>query len=169
MRYTTLIDITQMADVYRNHNARLLYLHLVCIAGYHDDDRDKTRVSIRTLAAQTGLTISAVRHALKVLTAAKLVTQKDGVITVTKWVLTQEITARAKTVKQQQAADERKREEKRVEQQYRRMSTDEADATLISTYEAFLKQQADGTLGMVGKRYLDDNKDKYNNLKSKKR
>lgn len=169
MRYTTLIDITQIADVYRNPNARMLYLHLVCIAGYHDDDRDQTRASIRTLAAQTGLSISAVRHALKVLVKAGLAAQKDGVTTVTKWVLTQEITARAKTVKQLQAAEERKRDEKRVEQQYRRMSSDEADAALISTYEAFLKQQADGKLGMVGKRYLDDNKEKYNNLKSKKR
>lgn len=112
MRYTTIIDITQQPAVYRNINCRLLYLHLCLMAGYHDNDRDLCHVSIRQLAAQIGLTISAVRHALRILSNAKLVTLQPSVITVSKWTPGEAITARPKTKReatQQQAALERQR------------------------------------------------------------
>lgn len=112
MRYTTIIDITQQPAVYRNINCRLLYLHLCLTAGYHDNDRDIVQVSIRQLSAQTCLTISAVRHALRMLSNAKLVTVQPSVITVTKWTPGEAITARPKTkreAQQQQQAQERQR------------------------------------------------------------
>lgn len=77
MRYTTLIDISENAAVYRNPNTRLLYLHLALKSGYHDADRDIINTSIRRLAMETGLTISAVRHALHVLEEAALLNRKN--------------------------------------------------------------------------------------------
>lgn len=86
MRYTTIIDITEETGVYRNKNARLLYMHLVLKAGYHDDDRDTTRLSIRQMADGAGISVSACRHALKILTDANLVSKEDGQWRVLKWV-----------------------------------------------------------------------------------
>ena len=67
MRYTTIIDIRDFPELYRNQNLRLLYLHLVLKSGYHDDDRDQVHTSIRRLGYETGLTVSAVRHGLAML------------------------------------------------------------------------------------------------------
>lgn len=50
MRYTTIVDISEYASLYRNHNARLVYLHLALRSGYHDNDRDLIDVSVRRLA-----------------------------------------------------------------------------------------------------------------------
>lgn len=87
MRYTTIIDITERADLYRSVSARLLYLHLVCIAGYHTDDRDQVHTSLRKLSADTGLTVAAVRHALRQLHKAGLVEHReDGGLDVRKFV-----------------------------------------------------------------------------------
>lgn len=86
MRYTTLIDISESKDLYRNPNVRLVYLHLVLKSGYHDNDRDICTTSIRNLAAATGLTIAATRHALKQLTKAKLVERINTAYKVKKWV-----------------------------------------------------------------------------------
>lgn len=86
MRYTTVIDISEFRDVYKNVNTRLLYLHLALKCGYHDADRDVIIVSIRRLAMDSGLTVSAVRHALGVLERAQLVTKSGTGWRVTKWV-----------------------------------------------------------------------------------
>lgn len=94
MRYTTIIDITEVPAIYRNVHARLLYLHLVLIAGYHDDDRDFCNTSIRRLAADVGLTESAVRHGLKVLERARLLEARDGTYKVKKWLPQTSISAR---------------------------------------------------------------------------
>ena len=96
MRYTTLIDISEIPALYRNVNARLLYLHLVLIAGYHDDDRDLADISIRRLAIDTGLTVSATRHALRMLQDAKLLSRADGLWLVKKWMPAQKIQGRPK-------------------------------------------------------------------------
>lgn len=72
MRYTTVIDITETPELYRNINVRLLYLHLCLKSGWHDADRDRISVSIRTLAADCGLTVSATRHAIRKLMEAQL-------------------------------------------------------------------------------------------------
>lgn len=77
MRYTTVIDISEFPALYRNHNARLVYLHLSLKSGYHDDDRDLIDISIRSLAAAVGLTVSATRHSLRVLEQAEMIT-RDG-------------------------------------------------------------------------------------------
>lgn len=87
MRYTTIIDVSADPLVYRNMNARLLYLHMALKSGWHDDDRDRLTMSIRQLAAGAGLTVSATRHAIVVLTKAKLISRdsESGVWTVKKW------------------------------------------------------------------------------------
>lgn len=76
MRYTTIIDITELT-LYKNRNTRLVYLHLCLACGYHSEDRDEVRASLRSLASECGLTLSALRCALAQLAAAGLVTRKD--------------------------------------------------------------------------------------------
>lgn len=78
MRYTTIIDITEIPDVYRNSNVRLVYLHLVLKSGYHEDDLDKIKLSVRGIMYGTGLSLSAVRHALQVLEKNGLLEKRDN-------------------------------------------------------------------------------------------
>lgn len=85
MRYTTVIDISDMPEVYRNQAARLLYIHMALCAGYHDEDRDQVRQSLRVMAARAGLTLSAVRHALGLLQRAGLVSREADAWKVKKW------------------------------------------------------------------------------------
>lgn len=85
MRYTTVIDISDMPEVYRNQAARLLYIHMALCAGYHDDDRDLVRQSLRVMAVRAGLTLSAVRHALGLLQRAGLVSREGEAWRVKKW------------------------------------------------------------------------------------
>lgn len=94
MRYTTIIDISELPAIYKNKHTRLLYIHMAMKAGYHDDDRDILDCSIRRLAAAAGLSISATRHALAVLERAGLVTRDCSRWRVKKFVLEQKITAR---------------------------------------------------------------------------
>lgn len=120
MRYTTIIDIRDLPALYRSTSVRLLYLHLCLKAGYHDADRDILRASVRGLAAETGLTVSAVRCALDALTKARMIARGDGIIRVRKWIPEQAITARAKTERQQRqitAEAERRREKEAYERQ----------------------------------------------------
>jgi hypothetical protein len=60
------------------------------------------RMSIRAIAADTGLTVSATRHALALLLRAKLIERNGDVWRVYKWIPEQTITARPATKKQQQ-------------------------------------------------------------------
>ena len=85
MRYTTVIDISDMPEVYRNQAARLLYIHMALCAGYHDDDRDLVRQSLRVMAVRAGLTLSAVRHSLGLLQRAGLVSREGEAWRVKKW------------------------------------------------------------------------------------
>lgn len=110
MRYTTVIDISEMPSVYKSHNATRLYLHMSLKAGYHDNDRDLLTASIRTLAADTGLTVSATRHALAVLTKARLIAKVGDIWAIRKWVSEQPIMTRPKTAKQQAADAEKARQ-----------------------------------------------------------
>lgn len=105
MRYTTTIDITELPQVYRNINARLLYLHMTLKCGYHDDDRDMLDASIRTLAADVGITIAATRHALVVLERAQLVKKEGSRWRVTKWLMSPEISKRVARKKPQDDAE----------------------------------------------------------------
>lgn len=97
MRYTTVIDITECPPVYRNRHAREVYIHIALTAGYHDDDRDQVKISIRRLAAELGISVSACRHALGVLTKYKLVSRQRGRLFVRKWVSERAITPREQT------------------------------------------------------------------------
>lgn len=94
MRYTTIIDISELPMVYRNHNARLVYIHMALKCGYHDDDRDLLAISIRNLAWATGLTVSATRHALAVLERSGLLAKDGEKWRIKKWVAEPSVTPR---------------------------------------------------------------------------
>lgn len=102
MRYTTVIDISEMPEVYRNATARLVYLHLALKAGYHDNDRDRASVSIRRLAMDVDVTVSAARHAIRQLERAGLLKREGAAFVVKKWVEEQTITTRARTKREMQ-------------------------------------------------------------------
>ena len=106
--------------VYRNDNAKLVYLHLVLISGYHDEDRDQTTISIRQIAYDTGLTISAVRHSLKVLQSIGLLSRSGITWTIKKFVLEKQISPRIKSEKKRLAAENLEREKQIKEEQERR-------------------------------------------------
>lgn len=98
MRYTTVIDISEFRSTYRNLNARLLYLHLALKSGYHDDDRDLITISIRRMASDAGLTVSAARHALATLEKDGLVKKTDdGRLKILKWIVAEVPTPRRQT------------------------------------------------------------------------
>ena len=120
MRYTTVIDIREFPQIYRNNNAKLVYLHLVLISGYHDEDRDQTPISIRQICYDTGLTISAVRHSLKVLISAGLLTRSGITWTVKKFVLDKPISPRIRSEKKRTAAENLERERIIKEEQSQR-------------------------------------------------
>lgn len=153
MRYTTIIDISEIPLIYRNPNARLLYLHLALKSGYHDDDRDLVNISIRRLAMETGLTLSATRHALQQLEACQLLQRQGAAWIVKKWIGEQTITARPKTEKKRremeearrrEAADreerERSQEEKRREKELRKTGK----TSFMLYYESQLELAAQG-------------------------
>ena len=102
MRYTTIIDITEWPNLYKNPAVRLVYIHLVLKSGYHDHDRDLIDISIRKLAWDTGLTVAAARHALGQLIRYHLLARQGRLWYVRKFVLEQPITGRAKTKRQEQ-------------------------------------------------------------------
>lgn len=110
MRYTTIVDISEFPTIYRNTNARLVYLHLVLKSGYHDNDRDLVALSLRRIAAEVGLTLSATRHAISQLEKAQLLNRQGPVWFVKKFVLEKSITPRAKSEKKLKEAEIRERE-----------------------------------------------------------
>ena len=119
---------------------------------------------------EAGLTVSATRHAIRILLKAGLLKRQGRTWTVLKWVMTPEITSRQKTGKaarQAAEAEERERQQRAYELKNRRRSAQEQDNDLITTYENYLKSQADGTIGMVGKQFLQRRKAEYQALKSK--
>ncbi len=121
MRYTTVIDISEISEIYKNPTARLLYLHMSLKAGYHDADRDLVRLSIRRLSADVGVTVSATRHALHQLERSGLLTREGELWRVKKWVEEQQITTRAKTKREMQEQIqrlERQRQQVILEQQH---------------------------------------------------
>lgn len=98
MRYTTIIDMTATPELYKCVNARLVYLHLCLIAGYHDYDRDIAHIGLRTLAEQVGITFSAVRHAIKLLERYHYIERSPLGWKVTKWLPSEQPTPRPKKV-----------------------------------------------------------------------
>ena len=120
MRYTTIIDIREFPQIYRNNHAKLVYLHLALISGYHDEDRDQTPISIRQICYDTGLSLSAVRHSLKVLISAGLLTRSGIIWTVKKFVLDKPISPRIRSEKKRSAAENLERERIIKEEQSQR-------------------------------------------------
>lgn len=121
MRYTTIIDITDIPQVYNNINATRIYLHLCLTCGFTADDLDTIRISYRQLAAQLSMTLSAVRHSLSLLIRYHLITIEDNIITVRKYLPKAEYKDRPKT--QQEYKDEQYR--KKVKADFE-MSMEEA-------------------------------------------
>lgn len=105
MRYTTVIDISEIPEVYRCLNCRLLYIHMSLKCGYHDADRDLIRISVRNLAYRVGLTVSATRHALRILERSKLLTREGDSWRVCKWVEPAEIHRRPTKAQAKTAGD----------------------------------------------------------------
>lgn len=153
MRYTTIIDISEFPAVYKNINARLIYLHLALKSGYHDNDRDLIDISIRRLAAAVGLTLSATRHALGQLEKANLITRQGSLWFVKKWVIESTISTRAKTARQQKAIEaeaerraenERRERENLIEKQRRENLRAQGKTSFMLYYEDLLKKAAAG-------------------------
>lgn len=155
MRYTTIIDISEQPAVYRNINVRLLYLHLCLKCGYHDHDRDIYDRSLRSMAADCGLTLSAVRHALHILEQAQLVIKVGGVWQVRKYIQSAAPTPRPKTKRQQhetdisqereQANQERERQAE-IERQRREQNHASGTNDFLIYYEQKLKDAANGDI-----------------------
>jgi membrane-bound lytic murein transglycosylase len=172
MRYTTIIDITEVPEVYRNHNARLIYLHLTLKSGYRDNDRDMIKISIRNLAMRTGMSVSATRHALSILTKHNLLSRAGETWIVKKWIIEDTITPRAKTKKQQRAQDaaqvqrEQQAERERREEQERRYRTELEKAgktSFMVYYEGLLRKAKDGDQEAQAK--VDKYREDYENQK----
>lgn len=127
MRYTTIIDITEYPVIYRNINARLIYLHLALRSGYHEQDRDLIDISIRGIAASVGVSISATRHALGQLQKAGLIARQGENWKVTKYVMQETPGKRPQTKREQQLEIERL---KRQEEQARKDAQDSEKARI---------------------------------------
>ena len=154
MRYTTIIDITEVPAVYRNPHSRLLYIHMALKAGYHDDDRDVLDMSLRNLAAASGMTLSACRHALRILENAQLITRHGDVWMVKKWLPAAPISARPKkTAPDQDAAREaerklRERQERKEnqERQAREAMAEQGKTPFMAYYEGLQAKAAAGDM-----------------------
>lgn len=168
MRYTTIIDITEQPAVYRNHNARLVYLHMVLKSGWHDNDRDIIEISIRSLAAAVGLTVSAVRHAMVVLERAGMIKKQGTVWTVRKWIIEETPTPRPRTKQQQRQLDamaERRKaeqirdQERELEAIERLKNFDEGKSSFMLFYEDQVKRAEAGDID--AKRSVERNRAAY--------
>lgn len=149
MRYTTIIDISSLPAVYRNVNARLIYLHLALTSGYHDDDRDIADVSIRNLTAAVGISFSATRHALAQLEKAQLIRREGNTWIVKKWLPMEKPSARPKVTRQQldaaavEAAQREKEERKEARERQRREEVKAQGKTEFMLYYESLQAKAD--------------------------
>lgn len=117
MRYTTIIDVTE-TPIWSNINALRLYYWACMKCGYHDNDRDILQISIRNLSYRLDMTISAVRHSLKVLQAASLIIPvQESTYRVIKWVDNQEISKRKSKRELQLQVESMTREQQRQQQE----------------------------------------------------
>lgn len=165
MRYTTCIDLTEIPDVWRNPNAVRLYYFMAMKCGYHDNDRDVLKISLRNLAYMAGLTLSATRHAIKVLLTHGLLTYVNDSFVVKKFLLDQTITPRSSN-KKTQAAITREQEQLALERKLddeRRIRNGE----LMQDPDAFIKQYQDymsDPSTSIRKAFLTRWKNKYDEL-----
>lgn len=173
MRYTTIIDIREIPEVYRNPNVRILYMHLVLLAGYHDNDRDIVRVSLRNLAAQSGLTLSATRHAIQLLIKWRLLLHRKSYFKVVKYVEEPPITPRARTKKAQEAKNRADQDAARQANQEQAEDKEKAKIQAIydqgktpfmEWYEKKIQEAADGDADAL--RIVNDKRAQYEAHKS---
>lgn len=143
MRYTTIIDISASAELYRSESVRLTYLHMCLICGYHDNDKGLLRHSLRHMAADIGITMSALRHAIKRLEGVGLVKRYRGKLYVRTWVEEQAITTPAKRARRKREEDQQTaaRQEKERHQAELERNIEERKATAV-TYEEYRQQRA---------------------------
>lgn len=151
MRYTTIIDVSEFPDVYRNRNATLLYLHCCLKAGWHDADRDTLRFSFRSIAATLGMTLSAARHAVSVLTAAGLLARDEDCWRVKKWHMDALPSPRKKatTATATESAHLRQQEEQQRNEYYAKLSSVVRSMTAAQLQEWF-SQLKEGKSPMHG-------------------
>ena len=174
MRYTPIIDISEYKTLYQNINVRLVYLHLVLKSGYHDYNRDMISISLRELSNEVGITLGAVRHALEILTKAKMIYKKDNIYHVRKWIVEQKITPRATTKRQQimqQTQQERVQANKVREEEYkeRQRRVDElrrqGKTEYMVYYENMMKKAEKGDLDAL--KIVERNKSIYEEHKAR--
>lgn len=111
MRYTPIIDITTIPELWSNNNIVRLYYYMAMVAGYHAQDMDIVDVSIRSLALRVGITVSATRNALRQLAKYHLITRQGNLWKVMKVIPGQTYTKRKKQPTAEQQAAERQREQ----------------------------------------------------------
>lgn len=146
MRYTTIIDISEIKELYANKHVVLLYFHLCLKCGYHADDRDIIKISLRFLARDVNITYSAARHAMCLLQRHKLVERMaDGTWKVCKYVVPADIPQRPKRAPS--LNDERYREKmeeyQRQDERMRKAKEDrEAGRTGIMARIKYLEEEA---------------------------
>lgn len=143
MRYTTVIDVSEIPTVYRNPNAVRVYLHLVLKSGYHDIDRDMVCISIRRLATSLQMTVATVRHALHVLEQSGLIRKVGPSWSVYKWIPEQPISPRQK--KGQPLRDSSSMAYERQLQQEAYMRRRDEEAKNAISYEEYLKTKQQAT------------------------
>lgn len=175
MRYTTIIDISEYPTLYRNATVRLVYLHMVLRSGYHDNDRDLIDTSIRRLSLETGCTVAAVRHALRVLEQSQIIRKQGTLWQVRKFVVEQPITSRAKTkkaadqarIRAQEDAEREAREAARAAEEKKRSAEIAAGRhPYIVYYEEQMRKAADGDPEAAA--VVRNNKQMYDTLKNQK-
>lgn len=174
MRYTPIIDISENKTLYQNINVRLVYLHLVLKSGYHDYNRDMISISLRQLSNEVGITLGAVRHALEILTKAKMIYKKDNVYHVRKWIVEQKITSRATSKRQEQAIQnqkdrEKENKEREIEYQERQKRVEElrrqGKTEYMVYYESMMKKAEKGDLDAL--KIVERNKSIYEEHKAR--
>lgn len=155
MRYTTVIDLTDIPLLYRNRNIRLVYLHMALKCGYHDSDRDLIDTSVRRLSADVGISVSAVRHALHLLEAAHLIERQGTMWSVRKWLPSDTISPRASEKPSKEAAEavaERQRiqrqrdEEKAQRDRQNALLEAQGKTSFMVYYEAQLQKASEGDI-----------------------
>lgn len=174
MRYTPIIDISEYKTLYQNINVRLVYLHLVLKSGYYDYNRDMISISLRQLSTEVGITLGAVRHALEILTKAKMIYKKDNVYHVRKWIVEQKITSRATSKRQEQAIQTQQDRDKanklrEAEYQERQKKVDElrrqGKTSYMVYYESMMKKAEMGDLDAL--KIVERNKTIYEEHKAR--
>lgn len=151
MRYTTTIDITELPQIWKNANATRLYFFLAMKCGYHDNDRDLIRISLRTLAASAGVTLSATRHALRILKEAQLIAHDGEYLRVKKFIVDVKPTSRTQKTSAKISADEARQHQQEQEQRRR-------------AYEEVLASAPSSELEQILQRLRADQRVTYKNL-----